>query len=156
MSIIKNIPLNYVTYLYLLNSAFSIYIAAFDYYGAMQNTLSILLIFIFGFAGYLNARKGKDLKSICWPFFLNVVVSAINILGIEVFGAYNNFITSSSDFFASLQLIQLIGNSYLIVFIHRIDHMDDTLLFFYFIPIPFIIPYLGFVIGRFLHTKGIT
>lgn len=151
---LKFIKINYALLFYVLTVIISFTIEVLAEV-SFTHIIHIALVILFCFGGFLNGITNRSLKSICLPFFINVVVSAINILGIEVFDAYNNFITSSGDFFAGLQITQFIGNLYMTVFIERINHIDDYLLFLYFIPASFIIPYVGFTIGRLFNIKTI-
>lgn len=147
----KSIKINYALFLYLLSSLISFGLVIQDSF-TNNAFLSIILIIILAFGAFLNAKNNRTLRSICWPFFLNAMLSLTNIFGIVVFGSYQNILISSNDIFSDLQLIQFFSNFYF-PFLDRVEKLGDLMVYLYFMLVSFLIPFIGFKIGQYTTIK---
>ena len=148
---LKSIKVNYALLIYLSNCLLSIGLVVHNS-SIDHSFLCITLILLLAFGAFLNAKNNNTLRSICWPFILNTMVSLTNFFGIVVFGSYQNILISSQDIFADLQLIQLLSNSYF-PFLGKVEKLGDILIYLYFMLVSFLIPFIGFKIGQYKNIK---
>lgn len=147
--------MNYVTVIYLLN----IILYAMYFFGRTggETDLSGVDFFVSGilslflvFAGYLNAKKGMIYRTVLWMFFVNVFLFVCSGL-FDQFGSHFNILSNSNSdsFFFTLAL--LVYNGYLFPLTIILEGSGLALI----IPIvlSFILPSLGYLIGKKLHSN---
>lgn len=154
MFVLKKLAINYAICFYILNMIFSISIAAFEHNMPMQYILSAFLIVFFAFGGYLNAKKGKSLKSICWLFIFNLIIGIASIYMLEIVGAtFNIFGGSKGGEWVLIILFQYATNFYLAPILSLIETNNESFSILFIIICSFIIPFIGFKIGQLSSKK---
>jgi len=147
--------MNYVTVIYLLNMVlYALYffgktgsevaMSSLDY--TVSGILSLFLIF----AGYLNAKKRMVYRNVLWMFFVNVLLFACSGLFDQFGSDFNILSTSNSDSFL-FSLALLVYNGYLFPLTVVLDGSGLALI----VPLvlSFILPSLGYLIGKKLHQN---
>lgn len=148
--------MNYVTVIYLVNlilyamyffgrTGSEVEVSGMDY--AVSGTLSLFLIF----AGYLNAKKRMIYRTVLWMFFVNMFLFVCSGLFDQFGNDFNILSTSNSDSFL-FTLALIVYNSYLFSLTVILEGSGLSLI----IPVvlSFILPSLGYLIGKRLHTNN--
>ena len=147
--------MNYVTIIYLLNIV--LYAMYFftktgeetDFSGVDFFISGILSLFLI-FAGYLNAKKGMIYRTVLCMFFLNVFLFACSGL-FDQFGSHFNILsTNNSDSFI-FTLALIVYNGYLFPLTISLEGSGLSLIFP--VVLSFILPSLGYLIGKKLHPN---
>ncbi|MGE8512282.1 MAG: hypothetical protein ACN6N7_06215 [Chryseobacterium culicis] len=147
--------MNYVTIIYLLN----ILLYAIYFFGrtgsevamsGLDYTVSGILSLFLIFAGYLNAKKKMIYRTVLWVFFVNVFLFICSGL-FDQFGSHFNILSNgnSDSFFFTLAL--LVYNGYLFSLMVILEGSGLALIFP--VVLSFILPSLGYLIGKKLHQN---
>ncbi|SMO67647.1 hypothetical protein SAMN06265171_104330 [Chryseobacterium rhizoplanae] len=147
--------MNYVTITYLLNIVlYAMYFfgrtggetnfSGIDFF--VSGILSLLLIF----AGYLNARKRMVYRTVLWVFFVNVFLFVCSGVFDQFGSDFNILSTGNSDSFL-FTLILIVYNGYLFPLTIILEGSGLSLIFP--VVLSFILPSLGYWIGKKLHLN---
>ena len=147
--------MNYVTVIYLLN----IVLYAMYFFGrtgsevamsGLDYVVSGILSLFLMFAGYLNAKKGMIYRTVLWVFFVNVFLFACSGL-FDQFGSDFNILSTNNSDSVIFSLALIVYNGYLFPLTVVLDGSGLALIAP--LVLSFILPSLGYLIGKKLHQN---
>ncbi|WP_300675492.1 hypothetical protein [Soonwooa sp.] len=115
---------------------------------------SLFQILFLAFGGFLNAKKQKKILSIFWIGIFNLILGLASIFAIEVLGAQFSIFGGSTDS-VLVVLFQYTINSYLYPFLTPLEGISESLAILFIIFCSFIIPFVGFAIGRKMYSNKV-
>ncbi|SKB61797.1 hypothetical protein SAMN05660477_00257 [Soonwooa buanensis] len=150
------IKANYVIIFYIINILVGVFgiLLHYEDHPIFGIIFSLLQMLFLAFGGFLNAKKQKKILSIFWIGIFNLILGLASIFAIEVLGARFSIFGGSTDS-VLVVLFQYTINSYLYPFLTRIEAINESLAIIFIIFCSFIIPFVGFVIGRKMYSNKV-